>query len=102
MMLRYNNSDFRSNITNGGRMENYLPDRSYLVAAVAAAKAVGADFAGVDVLFGKEGPVICEVNASPHFKSTLEATGVNLARELSSYVLSEIQKKPEDGLCTDG
>ena len=49
VMLRYNNSDFRSNITNGGRMENYLPDRSYLFAAVAAAKAVGADFAGVDV-----------------------------------------------------
>ena len=102
MMLRYNNSDFRSNITNGGKMEIYFPDRSYLFAAVAAARAVGADFAGVDVLFGKEGPVICEVNASPHFKSTLEATGVNLAKELSSYVLSEIQKKPGNGLCTDG
>lgn len=102
VMLRYNNSDFRSNITNGGKMEIYFPDRSYLFAAVAAARAVGADFAGVDVLFGKEGPAICEVNASPHFKSTLEATGVNLAKELSSYVLSEIQKKPGNGLCTDG
>ena len=102
VMLRYNDSDFRSNITNGGKMERYFPEQSYLSAAIAATKAVGADFAGVDVLLGKEGPVICEVNASPHFKSTLEATGVNLAKEISLYVLSEIQKKPGDNLCTDG
>ncbi len=89
-MRRSNRNDFRSNITNGGKMENFDPPREYKELAVQATKAVGADFAGVDVLFGKEGPVICEVNASPHFKTTYLSTGVNLASKILKYILQKI------------
>lgn len=89
-MLRYNESDFRSNISNGGNMASYTPEKDYLDIALQAAEAVNADFAGVDVMFGKDGPIVCEVNASPHFKSTLQATGVNLADRIVESILKDL------------
>ena len=91
-MLRSNENDFRSNITNGGKMSNFDYFTEFDDAAIAAAKAVGADFAGVDVLFGRDGPVICEVNASPHFKTTYQCTGVNLAEEIIAYICKKVFK----------
>ena len=90
-MLRYNDHDFRSNITNGGRMMSYTPDPSFVLAAKEAAAAVGTYFAGVDVMFGEDGPIVCEVNASPHFKSTLEATGIDLADCILSSVSESLR-----------
>lgn len=90
-LLRYNDHDFRSNITAGGSMKEYHPSREAIDLAIAATKAVGVDFAGVDVLFGKDGPILCEVNASPHFKTTYQATGINLANEILSYIKGEMR-----------
>ena len=51
--------------------------------ALLACEALGLDFAGVDVLFGEDGkPLVCEVNSNPHFKSTLDYTGVDVALEI--------------------
>ncbi|MGN0818581.1 MAG: RimK family alpha-L-glutamate ligase [Candidatus Coproplasma sp.] len=90
-MLRENKDDFRSNITNGGKAERYVPTEQEEMLALAACSAVGVDFAGVDVLFGADGPYICEVNSNPHFKSTLDCTGVNLAEHIARYVLGKIR-----------
>ncbi len=89
-MLRQNDNDFRSNISSGGHGEKYEPNKEYLELAVKAAHALGLDFAGVDVLFGEDGPIICEVNSNPQFASTLKATGVNLADHIVEYILSNI------------
>ena len=35
-------------------------------------------------------PIICELNSNPHFKSTLVATGVNMADEILTYIKSKI------------
>lgn len=86
-MLRYNPNDFRSNITNGGSMAPCQITPAQEEAALAACQVLGLDFAGVDVLFGEnDAPLICEVNSNPHFKSTLEATGVNLAGHILSHI----------------
>lgn len=90
-MLRENRNDFRSNISNGGTGSLYEPKQEYLDLAVSAAKALGLDFAGVDVMFGpNDEPIICEVNSNPQFKSTLTATGVNLADYIVDYILGNI------------
>ena len=53
-----------------------------------ACRALGLDFAGVDVLFGEDGaPVVCEVNSNPHFKTTLDCTGVDLAAEIVAHIV---------------
>ncbi len=62
-MLRTNSQDFRANITNGASMEAYQPTDEESEMALNVCKIIDVDFAGVDILFGKEGPVFCEINS---------------------------------------
>ncbi len=90
-MLRENKNDFRSNISNGGTGSKFEPKPEYLELAVKASKALGLDFAGVDVMFGPNNePIICEVNSNPQFASTLQYTGVNLAEVIADYILNNL------------
>lgn len=90
-MYRYNEKDFRSNVTLGGSMRSYVVDDAQAEAALAASAAIGLDFCGVDLLFGKDGePLVCEVNSNPNFKSSFECTGVNMAEEIISYIEARI------------
>ena len=86
-MLRENDNDFRSNISSGGHGSLYQPSKEFIDLALKATKALGLDFAGVDVMFDKDGPIICEVNSNPQFASTLKATGVNLADYIADYII---------------
>lgn len=90
-MERYNDNDFRSNITNGGSMRKISVTEEMKDAAIRACEAIGLDFAGVDVLFGKDGPIICEVNSNPHFKSSLECTGVDMSEEILEYITESLK-----------
>ena len=92
-MRRSTDGDFRSNLTRGGAMEPYTPTEAEAALAIRAAKLLGLDFAGVDVLFGKDGPIICEVNSNPHFKTTLECTGVNMADEIMQHIAGKLEKQ---------
>jgi ribosomal protein S6--L-glutamate ligase/gamma-F420-2:alpha-L-glutamate ligase len=87
--LRYNENDFRSNVVSGGSMKQIDVDEKYLQTAIAVCNYLEADFAGVDLLFGDNGPIVCEINSNPHFKSTLDCTGV----DLSGYILEHIGRK---------
>jgi ribosomal protein S6--L-glutamate ligase/gamma-F420-2:alpha-L-glutamate ligase len=82
--------DFRSNIAGGGVGSGYTlsPDEEAL--AVRAAAAVGADFAGVDLLFGEGGMLVCEVNSNPHFTGTYKHTGINLAVPILEHILKTV------------
>ena len=90
-MERYNENDFRSNITNGGSMRKIEITRDIENAALLACEAIGLDFAGVDVLFGNDGPIVCEVNSNPHFKSSLECTGVDMSEEILDYIVEKLR-----------
>ncbi len=94
-MLRYSiNGDFRSNISAGGCMSMYTPDEGMEKMAVRATEALGLDFAGVDVMFGENGePIICEVNSNPHFRSTLECTGIDLSEHMIQHIKRELCKR---------
>ncbi len=90
-MLRVNENDFRANITNGGSAMAYEPNEEQRRIALEACRLLGAEFAGVDLLFGKNGEMtLCEVNSNAHFKSIYECTGVNLADALLAYIDKEI------------
>lgn len=92
-MLRTSKSDFRANITSGGTMKNYLPTEQEKSLAIQATKALNLDFAGVDLLFGKEDMrFICEVNSNAHIQNLYEATGVNVANYMIDYIESVIKK----------
>ena len=91
---RYNPyGDFRSNITNGGKMENFEPTEEQKEMAIEACYTLGLDFAGVDVMRLKDGsPIICEVNSNPHFKSTLDCTGVNVGEHIIKHILNCLEE----------
>lgn len=91
-MRRFSDKDFRANITNGGNMEVYYPDTEACRLAIQACRAVGCDFAGVDLLFGKEGFVVCEVNSNAHFKNLYDCTGVNTAEFIMEYISNRREK----------
>lgn|GEM_PF-153197 len=89
-MVRENPDDFRSNITNGGTATAYTPTQEETEIALAACREIGLDFAGVDVLFGKDGPIVCEVNSNPHFKSTYDCTGVDMSTSIIEHILEKL------------
>ena len=83
--------DFRSNLSRGGSMQPYSPTAEEAALAILAARELGLQFAGVDVLFGEEGPILCEVNSNPHFKTTLTCTGVNMAEEILRHIADTLR-----------
>lgn len=91
-MLRHNENDFRSNITNGGKSSPYSPSPEQIDVAVRACEKLGLHFAGVDVLFGKDGPIVCEVNSNPHYVSAYECTGVNVGDFIFEHIVNTVGK----------
>lgn len=86
-MLRYNDNDFRANITNGGSMKPYTPNEAQIALARKVCEILKLDFAGVDIMFGeKDEPILCEVNSNAHFKNIYDCTGVNVAEKIMEYV----------------
>lgn len=71
--------EFRSNLHRGGTSEGVELDDAYRRAAVRAAQVLGLRVAGVDLLEGKDGPQIIEVNSSPGLEGIERASGVNIA-----------------------
>lgn len=79
--------DFRANVTNGGKMIPWKVTSEQKKLAVRVCKILRADFAGVDLLFGPDGPVLCEVNTNAHFKNLYDATGIDVGRFIMSHIL---------------
>ncbi|HLR11571.1 MAG TPA: RimK family alpha-L-glutamate ligase [Sporosarcina sp.] len=87
-MYRHSEIDFRANITNGGTAEVVDLTKQQKEIALKAAEAVGAEFAGVDLLFGEdEQPIVCEVNGAAHIRNILNVTGINVADAMIQYIV---------------
>ncbi len=73
--------EWRTNVAIGGRAEPWQPDAEAERLAIVAAEAVGAEFAGVDLIedldTGRR--LLIEVNAVPGWKALSLATGVDVA-----------------------
>src|SRR6516225_8350687 len=69
----------RSNLHRGGKGDRISLGKSYRTVAIHAAKAMGLEVAGVDMLEGKGGPKILEINSSPGLEGIEKASGVDVA-----------------------
>lgn len=85
--------EFRSNLHRGGVATVIKLSRAEKQAALNAAKALGLDVAGVDMLQSARGPLILEVNSSPGLEGIEGATGVNVAAEIIKFVVDTVVKK---------
>ena len=94
-MLRKSTVDFRSNIELGGKGYTYEIDKPLYELCEKVASCLGLDYCGIDVLKGKNGYVICEVNSNAFFGGIEAITGVNVAKIYAEYIYNEIYNKGE-------
>jgi ribosomal protein S6--L-glutamate ligase len=79
MRRQASSGEWRSNIHRGGRGTRVDLDPTYARTALAAARSVGLDVAGVDLLEAGDGPLVTEVNASPGFEGLERVCDVDVA-----------------------
>lgn len=80
---------WRTNVAQGAAAETWPMDDELARLSLAAAKAVGADFAGVDLLRDEPGGwQVVEVNGVPGWRAFASVTGIDIARSLLDYVVS--------------
>jgi len=84
--------EFRSNLHRGGSAKVVKITPKERAAAIAAAKAMGLDVCGVDMLRSKRGPLIMEVNSSPGLKGIENATGKDIAGMIIAYLEKACKK----------
>jgi ribosomal protein S6--L-glutamate ligase len=77
--------DFRSNLHKGGEGTPIKLTEEERKMVMKAAKAMGLNIAGVDMMRSNRGPLILEVNASPGF-GVEKVTGRDVAGPIIEYV----------------
>lgn len=78
--------DFRSNLHRGGSAQVVKLSPEERLTAVRAAKSMGLNVCGVDMLRANHGPVVMEVNSSPGIEGVEKATGLDIAGKIIEYI----------------
>jgi ribosomal protein S6--L-glutamate ligase len=78
--------EFRSNLHRGATVQKVKPTPEERSTAVRAARAMGLNVAGVDIVRSNHGPVVLEVNSSPGLKGIETASGVNVAGKIIEFL----------------
>ena len=81
--------EFRSNYHLNGTVEKVDISEEYADVACRAARVIGLNVAGVDLLEGNDGPLVLEVNSSPGLEGIEKASGANVAGAIIDYVIAE-------------
>lgn len=94
MQRQAKDGEFRSNLHMGGSatVVKLKPEERAL--AVKAAKVMGLDVAGVDLVRSAHGPLVLEVNSSPGLEGIETATGKDVAGAIIDYIEKDSKKGP--------
>lgn len=93
MMRQAKEGEFRSNLHRGGTAKVIKITPEERSTAVRAAKIMGLNVAGVDMLRSNHGPVVMEVNSSPGLEGIEQSTG----KDIAALIIEEIEKKAQHG-----
>ena len=85
--------EFRSNLHRGGSANLIRITPAERATAVRAAKTMGLNVCGVDLLRSNHGPVVMEVNSSPGLEGIEAATG----KDIASLIIDFIEKNSVSG-----
>ncbi|GAB4368595.1 MAG: 30S ribosomal protein S6--L-glutamate ligase [Kiloniellaceae bacterium] len=78
--------EFRSNLHRGGSAQAVKITPEERSTAVRAAKVMGLNVCGVDMLRSNHGPVVMEVNSSPGLEGVEKATGKDVAGSIIAFL----------------
>lgn len=93
MMRQSLDDDFRSNLHKGGSGTPIKLSEEERKMAIKAAKAMGLNVAGVDMMRSERGPLVLEVNASPGF-GVEAVTGRDVATPIIEYLERNARRRP--------
>lgn len=83
----------RANIHAGGKGKAITLDNYTKKIAIQAAKAIGAEICGVDILESAKGPVVIEVNISPGLQGITKITNIDVADHIAKYLFKKAQDR---------
>jgi ribosomal protein S6--L-glutamate ligase len=83
--------EWKSNVAQGGKMVEEEMSDEIIDMAFKATSAMGLDYAGVDLLESKDGPIVLEVNASPGWQGLKVATGNDVAELIVEYGVKQVE-----------
>jgi ribosomal protein S6--L-glutamate ligase len=86
MMRQAQEGEFRSNLHRGGSAQVIKITPEERSTAARAARIMGLNVAGVDILRSNHGPVVMEVNSSPGLEGIEQATGKDVAGMIIEYI----------------
>jgi tetrahydromethanopterin:alpha-L-glutamate ligase len=88
-------STWITNVKQGGQPLAVAPDPKMARLAIAAAEAVGAEIAGVDVLVAADGaPTVLEVNSMPAWSGLQKVSKRNIAEAIASALMETLHRRP--------
>lgn len=90
-MIRQNESDFRSNISQGAIARKFTNTKELEQSARLTYEKYGLDIVGLDVLFGNDGYYFCEVNNAPGLDALDYLYDINLADNIINYIIKKIK-----------
>lgn len=87
MQRQSGGDDFRSNVGLGGKGEITDFPEGAREMAERAARALKLDYCGIDLLYGAQGMLLCEVNSNAFFAEIERVTGVDVAMAYANYIV---------------
>jgi ribosomal protein S6--L-glutamate ligase len=84
--------EFRSNLHRGGTATLIKLTPEERSTAIRAAKTMGLNLAGVDLLRSNHGPVVMEVNSSPGLEGIEAATQKDVANAIIEFIEKNVKK----------
>jgi ribosomal protein S6--L-glutamate ligase len=85
--------EFRSNLHRGGTATKVTLNAAETDTAIRAAKVMGLNVAGVDLLRSKRGPLVLEVNSSPGLEGIEDTTGIDVAGAVIDYMAQRVRRR---------
>jgi RimK family alpha-L-glutamate ligase len=83
--------EWRTNVSRGGSVRPFDLPAAWERMALTATSAVGADYAGVDLLPSCDGQVfVLEVNGIPGWKGLQQATGIDVASAIVEHLIERV------------
>lgn len=93
MQRQAEEGEFRSNIHRGGSAKLIKITSLERETAVSAARTMGLNVCGVDILRSNHGPVVMEVNSSPGLEGIEKATG----KDIAGMIIKFIEENAKEG-----
>jgi len=94
-MMRHS-THWITNVKRGGKPVAAMPDSAMKDLAIAATSAVGADFAGVDIIHDASGrPSVLEVNSMPAWSGLQRTTSADIAATLAGDLVAALAARAQ-------